>query len=423
MSSRFLLYDNYRQSLTRQRLEEERTRLESEFRQAQKMEVLGHLAGGIAHDFNNMLMVLTSSAELLERTLPPQSKGRPYLEQFQRTTERAAAITRQLLAFSRKQVLDTKPVDLHEVLTESEFMLPRLLGSDVQLTFAHHAARSWMLADPSQLEQLIANLAVNARDAMPFGGSLTISTSNVSHLPASVSASARDDSPLQDFVVLEVTDTGNGMDESTRNHAFEPFFTTKPVGKGTGLGLSAVWALLVARPLGGQDSSWTRNWVPAPRFRIFFPVAQPCSDESTSKVLPQELPEEPHLVSAPHDSDTLTILLVDDGVALRLAVAEYLRSAGHHVLESQSALDALELARHHSSPIDILLTDVVMPQLRGPELARQVRGLQPNIHVIYMSGYAESGMDHEIPPEAAFLQKPFRFATLAEQLKLLPRKA
>ena len=413
-----VLYDNYRQSLTRQRLEEERTRLESEFRQAQKMEVLGQLAGGIAHDFNNMLMVLTGSAELLEATLPPKSKGRPYLEQFQRTTERAAAITRQLLAFSRKQVLDAKPVDLHEVLTESEFMLPRLLGSDVQLTFTHHAARSWLLADSSQLEQVIANLAINARDAMPFGGHLTISTSNAGHLPASISASARGETAQQHWLVLEITDTGNGMDEATRNHVFEPFFTTKPVGKGTGLGLSTVYGIV--RQFGGQiqlDSQLGAGT----RFRIFFPVTQPRSDESALPPPSQEQLQQPAPTSAPPDAAALTILLVDDEVALRLAVAEYLRSVGHHVLDSP--LDALELARHHSAPIDILLTDVVMPELRGPDLARQVRDLQPDIHVIFMSGYAESGMDQQLPPEAAFLQKPFRFATLAEQLKLVPRKA
>jgi signal transduction histidine kinase len=415
-----ILYDNYRQSFTRQRLEEERTRLESEFRQAQKMEVLGQLAGGIAHDFNNMLMVLTSSAELLERTLPARSKARPYLEQFQRTTERAAAITRQLLAFSRKQVLDAKPVDLHEVLTESEFMLPRLLGSDVQLTFAHHAVRSWLLADPSQLEQVIANLAINARDAMPYGGSLAISTSNVAQLPSSISAPVRGDAPQQEWLVLEVADTGSGMDEATRNHVFEPFFTTKPIGKGTGLGLSTVYGIV--RQFGGQIQLDSQLGV-GTRFRIFFPVAQPCPANPDLVAPSQEQHELQHVAPAPHESATLTILLVDDEVALRFAVAEYLRAAGHQVLESQSALDALELARHHSGSIDFLLTDVVMPELRGPELARQVQELHPNIHVIYMSGYAEGGMDQEIPPEAAFLQKPFRFATLTEQLKLLPRKA
>jgi len=384
------------------------------------MEVLGQLAGGIAHDFNNMLMVLTGSAELLEATLPPKSKGRPYLEQFQRTTERAAAITRQLLAFSRKQVLGAKPVDLHEVLTESEFMLPRLLGSDVLLTFAHHAARSWLLADPSQLEQVIANLAINSRDAMPFGGELAFSTSNVDHLPAAISPPSRGQAAQQDWLVLEVTDTGCGMDEATRSHVFEPFFTTKPVGKGTGLGLSTVYGIV--RQFGGQIQLDSQPGA-GTRFRIFFPVSLPPSDEPALPSPPQEQLLHPPLASTPPLSTSLTILLVDDEVALCLAVAEYLRSIGHQVLESQSALDALELARHHSGSIDILLTDVVMPGLRGPELARQVQDLQPDLQVIYMSGYAEGGIDQQIPPEAAFLQKPFRFATLVEQLKLLPRKA
>ncbi len=405
-----VLYDNYRQSLTRERLEGERARLESEFLQAQKMEVLGQLAGGVAHDFNNMLMVLTSSAELLEQTLPAKFGGGPYLEQIQRTTERAAAITRQLLAFSRKQVLDVKPVDLHEILNESEFMLPRLLGSDVQLTFEHHAARSWLQADPSQIELVIANLAINARDAMPFGGKLTISTGNASDLPASICARSRGES-AGEWLVLEVADTGSGMDEATKNRVFEPFFTTKPVGKGTGLGLSTVYGIV--RQFGGQIDLESQLGAGA-RFRIFFPVTAACPGKA--EVQSQDAVE-------PEDSGTQTILLVDDEAALRLAVAEFLRCAGHQVLESQSALDAVELARRHSGRIDVLLTDVVMPELRGPELARQVKLLHPDIRIIYMSGYAEGGLDEEIPPEAAFLQKPFRFATLMEQLKLLPRKA
>jgi two-component system, cell cycle sensor histidine kinase and response regulator CckA len=243
---------------------------------------------------------------------------------------------------------------------------------------------------------------------------------NVSHLPASISTPARGETPQQDWLVLEATDSGSGMDEATRNYVFEPFFTTKPVGKGTGLGLSTVYGIV--RQFGGQiqlDSQLDAGT----RFRIFFPVTQPCSGELAPAAPSQKQQEQPHVTSAPPDSDQLTILLVDDEVALRLAVAEYLGSAGHQILESQSALDALELARHHSDPIDILLTDVAMPELCGPELARQVRELHPNIHVIYMSGYAEGGMDQEIPPEAAFLQKPFRFATLMEQLKLVPRKA
>ena len=274
------------------------------------MEVLGQLAGGVAHDFNNMLMVLTSSPELLERSLPANFSGRGYLEQFQRTTEKAAAITRQLLAFSRKQVLDVKPVDLHEVLTQSEFMLPRLLGADVQLTFEHHAARSWILADPSQLEQVIANLAINARDAMPCGGKLTISTSNAKELPANISTRARSGA-CTEWLVLEVKDTGSGMDEATRNHIFEPFFTTKPVGKGTGLGLSTVYGIV--HQFGGQIQLESQLGA-GTRFAIYFPVTEPLP--SQPKIRPQPKGEL-------QDPGIHTILLVDDEAALRLAVAEF----------------------------------------------------------------------------------------------------
>lgn len=227
-----VLYDSYRQGLKQAAFQKEQKRLETQMRQAQKMEVLGRLAGGVAHDFNNMLMVLGGSAELLERALPAESPARLYLEQIQRTTEKAAAITEQLLAFSRKQVLEFLPMDLHEALTESEFMLPRLLGSDVVLTFSHQAAQSWILSDPSQIEQVVANLAINSRDAMHEDGTLGISTRNASHLPGE--SQPRDnaaDADPQVWVVLEVADSGCGMDEKTRAHIFEPFFTTKPEGK------------------------------------------------------------------------------------------------------------------------------------------------------------------------------------------------
>jgi len=256
-----VLYDNYRQELKHGQLEEQRLRLEGEFRQAQKMEVLGQLAGGIAHDFNNMLMVLSGSTELLEQSLPKGSPSDRYVAQIKRTVEKAAAITRQLLAFSRKPVLEIAPIDLHEVLTDSEFMLPRLIGSDIQLTFSHQAAHSWIRADAAQLEQVIANLAINARDAMPGGGALTISTQNVFSLPEGLGADA-DHTAESGWVVLEVSDTGIGMSEETRAHIFEPFFTTKPEGKGTGLGLPTVYGIVcqfsgyiaVDSPAGRRDA-------------------------------------------------------------------------------------------------------------------------------------------------------------------------
>ncbi|HKI12182.1 MAG TPA: PAS domain S-box protein [Candidatus Acidoferrum sp.] len=407
-----VLYDNYRQSLQRARLERERANLESEFRQAQKMEVLGRLAGGIAHDFNNMLMVLTVSSELLQNYLPPKSPATPYLDQIQRTTERATAITKQLLAFSRKQLIEVRPTDLHEVLTESEFMLPRLLGSDVELTFQHEASCSWIRADAGQLEQVIANLAINARDAMPGGGKLTISTRNSDTLPADISWRPGGVHPTS-WLVLEVRDTGCGMDEQTRNHIFEPFFTTKQVGKGSGLGLSTVYGV-VHQFEGYIDVESQRG--AGTCFRLYFPVCEAAGAQKPSVAIAAE-------PRATEEAQALTIVLADDETALRIPLAEFLRIAGHHVLDSHDPLDVLEMARRHNGCIDVLLTDIVMPGLRGTELARQVAELHPGIQVIYMSGYAEGFPETQIPPEATFLQKPFRFATLLEQLKLIQRKS
>jgi signal transduction histidine kinase len=223
-----VLYDSYRQSLKRSALEQQQKSLESQVRQAQKMELLGRLAGGVAHVFNNMLMVLGGSTELLDRSLPRESPSRLYLDQIQRTIDKATAVTRQLLAFRRKQILDLRPMDLHEALTECEFMLPRLLGAGVELSFHHDAKKSWIVSSPSQVEQLVANLAINASDAMPDGGRLTISTRNTSSvLPNGTGV------PIPgEWVVLEVSDTGCGMDEATRAQIFDPYLHHETGGKG-----------------------------------------------------------------------------------------------------------------------------------------------------------------------------------------------
>ena len=371
------------------------------------MEVLGRLAGGVAHDFNNMLMVLTSCSELLERSLPPNHSAHVYLDQIQHATSRASAVTSQLLAFSRKQVLNIRPMDLHKALTESEFMLRPLLGSDVELTFSPSAPKSWLQCDPTQIEQVVANLAINARDAMPEGGSLTISTRNADSLPPGAEEVP---SMPPEWVVLEVTDTGAGMDEQTRAQIFEPFFTTKPAGKGTGLGLATVYGIV--KQSGGYihvDSAPGRGT----RFELYFPCVQPQTESA------QHTPPPPATKEAAEGG---AILLVDDEAALRQAVAEILRTSGYQVFEAQTASEAVEIAREKKNDIDILLTDIVMPGLRGTELARQVTELHPQIQVVYMSGYAEGFSDTELPPHSTFLQKPFRFATLLEQLKLLRRK-
>lgn len=400
--------ESSREIVKRPEPEEQEAQLERKSWHSQKMEVLGQLSGGIAHDFNNILMVLSSSMELLEKTLPAQSPSTRYVEQMKRTIERATTTTKQLLAFSRKQVLDITLIDLHEVLTDSEFMLPRLLGSDVRLTFQPQAWHSWIQADAAQLEQVIANLAVNARDAMPAGGSLTISTRNTFSLPAGVTINGNG-YRRSGWVVLEVNDTGCGMDEETQAHIFEPFFTTKPEGKGTGLGLPTVYGIM--SQFGGTITVDSRV-DEGTRFQLYFPMQDP-AEQMQAGSLERE---------ANDSTKRLTILLADDEPSLRAAIAEYLRGAGHRVLESQSALDALELARCESGTIDVLLTDVVMPGLRGTELANEVKRLRPDVHVIYISGYAKNLAAAQVPRGAAFLQKPFRLVSLAEQLKLVPRK-
>ncbi|HVS88738.1 MAG TPA: PAS domain S-box protein [Candidatus Acidoferrum sp.] len=404
-----VLYENYRQSLKRTALEEQQKQLEQQVRQSQKMEVLGRLAGGVAHDFNNMLMVISGCSELLERSLPVETPARIYLDQIHRTSQKAAAITKQLLAFSRRQVLEFRPVDLHEALTESEFMLPRLLGSDIQLSFRHEATKSWILSDPAQIEQVVANLAINARDAMPEGGRLSISTRNATQVPANGVEQA---SQTADWVVLEVKDTGGGMDEKTRTQIFEPFFTTKPAGKGTGLGLATVYGIVK------QSSGHIRvESTPGAGtcFEVYFPVVARQEEEVQQVSLPAGVLEEP--------GGGITVLVADDEAALRHTIVEILRSSGYNVLEAQTAEEALEITRQNVGKIDILLTDVIMPGLRGPELARQVKNIQPDAQVVFMSGYAEGLPEAELPPNSAFLQKPFRFATLLEQLKLIRRRA
>jgi two-component system cell cycle sensor histidine kinase/response regulator CckA len=390
----------------------EAKRLASQVRQSQKLEVLGRLAGGVAHDFNNMLMVLDSSTELLERSLPPTSTARLYLDQIQRTSAKAAAITKQLLAFSRKQVVEFRSMDLHAVLSESEFMIPRLLGSDIELSFHHNASQSWIRSDSSQIEQVIANLAINARDAMPHGGRLTISTRNEPHTPHRENAQYQENggSANSPWIVLEVTDNGSGMDEKTRAHIFEPFFTTKPQGKGTGLGLSTVYGIVSQS--GGHIQVYSALGE-GTHFEIFFPVVDSPRNEASHQ------PKTESAESTPH----ATVLLTDDEAALRHAVAEILRQSGYTVLEAPGALDALEFAKSYSGEIEILLTDIVMPGLRGTDLAAQVRKYRPGIKVIYMSGYAEGISETQLPDDAQYLQKPFRFATLLSQLRLTLTKS
>ena len=386
----------------RKKAELERVRLEAQVRQVQKMEVLGRLAGGVAHDFNNLLMVLGGCSELLDKSLPEESRARVYLDQIQRTTEKATAITRQLLAFSRKQVLEVRPMDLHAALAASEFMLPRLLGSDIDLTFRQGATHSWILSDPSQIEQIIMNLAVNSRDAMPEGGRLSISTRNADSVPGGAEN--------RNWVVLEVEDTGTGMDDSTRARIFEPFFTTKLDGRGSGLGLATVYGIVKQS---GANIHVESKVGQGTRFEISFPATE---------VHVKAQADAPPGTNASDSEIDATILVADDEPALRQAIVEILRGSGYKVLEADSSMQALEIARQHLAHLDILLTDIVMPGLRGPELAHRVAKIHPEVQIVYMSGYAEGLPEAQLPENATFLQKPFRFATLLQQLKLVRRR-
>ncbi len=398
-----VLFDNYRQNLKRKSLETEQKNLESQMRQAQKMEVLGRLSGGIAHDFNNVLMVLTGFSELLEQSIPPDSQARKYLSQIQRATERAAGVTKQLLAFSRKQVLELRPINLHEALCDMEIILSHLLGSDVRLEFCLEAAEPWILSDLSQIGQVVANLTINARDAMPEGGSLKIRTWNTDALP---DGADKEPGTPRNWIVLEVADSGIGMDELTRAQIFDPFFTTKPAGKGTGLGLSTVYGIV--KQSGGSilvESAPGKG----SQFKLYFPATE--SGKPALPAVPQAAPAKVSGVGA-------TVLVVEDESALRYTLVEVLQNSSYRVLQAANPVDALEMATQFHGTLDILLTDIVMPGIRGTELARRINALHPETRVIFMSGYAEGLPEKQLPPNAAFLQKPFPFSTLLEQLKL-----
>lgn len=396
-----VLFDDYRQNLTRSATEQKNAALEAHLRQSQNLELLARLSGGIAHDFNNMLMIISGSAELLERSLGPDSQCQAYIQQMQSTATKAAGITRQLLAFSRKQVLDLRDVNLHATLDDSRSMLARLLGPDIQLVVQKEATQCWMRSDPPQLVQVLATLVGNARDAMPSGGRMELRTRNADAPPGSANTSP---SSKCGWLVLEASDTGAGMDKQTLARIFEPFFTTKPPGTASGLGLASAYGVI--RQSGGHVQVQSEPGR-GTRFEIFFPaIAEP--HQHIGDHSPQS--REPHLSGA-------TVLLVDDESALVHAIGEFLRNSGYVVLDALSPQEALQIAKEHPGRIDILVTDVIMPGLRGPELHRQVLSLHSEIQVLFMSGYAEGLPEMQLPSGARFLQKPFRFSALLESLR------
>jgi two-component system, cell cycle sensor histidine kinase and response regulator CckA len=384
----------------------DRKQLEEQLRHSQKMEAVGRLAGGIAHDFNNLLMVIQGYADLLAERLPAGDGLRRNAEQIQTAAQRASSLTRQLLAFSRKQMLAPSVISIHSVVNDMEKILRRLIGEDVQLE-THSVDDLWLVkADRSQIEQVIMNLAVNARDAMPNGGRLMIETANV-ELDASFSQHAVVMSPGK-YVMLAVTDNGCGMDAQTQAHLFEPFFTTKEKGKGTGLGLATVYGIV--KQSGGYI------WVYSePGRGTTFKVYLPRIEEEVSKSRTSD--DVTGVKAARAGSET--VLLVEDEEGVRQLTREYLETNGYTVIQAADGHSALELARAHQGTIHLLVTDVVMPGISGRELAERVAKIRPGLRTLYMSGYTDQAvMQHGmLESGSVLLQKPFTMDALSTKLR------
>ena len=376
--------------------------LQKQFEHAQKMEAVGRLAGGVAHDFNNLLMIISGYAQLLDESSADPKKVVEYATRIQDASSKAATVTRQLLAFSRKQVLEPTVLDLSYVVKDLAKMLPRLLGEDVETVMELDPQVGTVRADRGQIEQVIMNLAVNARDAMPQGGRLTIATSNVA-LDASYYQGV--EVPPGQYVLLAVSDTGIGMDAETQVHIFEPFYTTKEAGKGTGLGLATVYGIVK------QSNGFI--WVYSEPdkgsiFKIYLPRVDAAADSDES-LQPVQVPS----------TGTETILLVEDEAVLRNVCRVYLESKGYTVLEAGNAKEAMKICQSHDRPIHVLITDIVMPGLGGLELAKSALELRPALSVVLVSGYTDRPLDREAISFGKFLQKPFSFDALARTVRSL----
>ena len=388
----------------RKQAEEQFKQLEEQFRHAQKMEAVGRLAGGIAHDFNNLLMVIRSYAEILEDGLPAKAPERRNTQAILHAAGRAATLTSQMLAFSRKQVLSPVPLNLNDAVSESAKMLQRLIGEDIELRVTPAASLWTVRADPDQIAQVLMNLGVNSRDAMPLGGILTLDTRNVTASPSLIERH-----PFivpGDYAVLSVTDTGTGISKQVQERMFEPFFTTKSVGKGTGLGLSSVYGIvkqsggyLLCESEPGQGAC----------FSIYLPRIQ-------HELSEEELYQANWLLHG-HE----TILVVEDEEALRESMGQFLTGLGYTVLAAESGQQALAIADQYREPIHLMISDVVMPKMSGRELAQLLADLRPKMKTIFMSGYIDDVIErHGVQMDGvAFLQKPFSLAVLARKLRTL----
>jgi len=381
----------------------ERKKIEKQLRLAHRMEAIGRLAGGIAHDFNNLLAVIIGCADIVDEALPPGDSMADKITMIKKAGNSAADLVRQLLAFSRQQMLQPRVLDLKEILERTQATLQRLIGDDIRLTVSIEKSLGYIEADPGQIEQVILNLALNARDAMPKGGRLTITASNV-ELDESYKKKHEPVVPGK-YVMLAVEDTGCGMDSKTQLRIFDPFFTTKEVGKGTGLGLATVYGIV--KQTGGYI--WVYSEVDQGTvFKIYLPRI-----EKTLQPVEQKAAELPVL------KGWETILFAEDSESLREMGREYLQSIGYTVLPAASGKEALQQAKDFGKTIHLLVTDVVMPELNGPDLARQIVALRPEIKVIFTSGYTSETLAQRgsLDPSVAYIQKPYRPKALARRIR------
>jgi nitrogen-specific signal transduction histidine kinase/CheY-like chemotaxis protein len=377
----------------------ERRQMEELLRQSQKMEAIGRLAGGIAHDFNNILTIITGYSQLLLQGGLEEVVARDYLLQILTAANRAGSLTQQILAFGRKQILAPTKLDLNVILRDSKEMVKRLVGERINITYELSPRIGRVTVDPNQMVQVLLNLAANARDAMPTGGQLAVKTAGVT-LDAST-AIGLGDLPAGPYVVWSVQDSGCGVPSDDLAHLFEPFFTTKEVGKGTGLGLAAVYGI-IRQSHGAVSAS-----------------SQVGSGTTISIYLPAEAePAPPALTKSIPRPNGWTILLVEDDEAIRRMIQVFLEQKGYTVLEACDGLSALEAAQAHRGAIDLLMSDVVMPGMSGPQLALELRRHQPDLKLLFMSGFARDPKDFEQidPASLYFLKKPFRISAAAETI-------
>jgi signal transduction histidine kinase/ActR/RegA family two-component response regulator len=392
-------FDRMRVSL--QKTQGEQKQLEERLRQAHKMEAVGRLAGGVAHDFNNLLTIIRGHSDLLLDRIGAGESYRNSIEQIQKAAGRAVSMTRQLLAFSRMQVLQPRVLDLNAVVADMGKMLPRLIGEHIEYTFQPAPKLSPVKADPGQIEQVILNLVVNSRDAMPNGGKITVRTLGV-EIDEFQAASRPPMTPGQ-FVLLSVADTGHGMDEKTKTHIFEPFFTTKEVGKGTGLGLATVYGIV--KQSGGYI--WVESELgKGTCFEIYLPQVAEKVTHGDGEAKPSPVPR-----------GTETILVVEDESGVRELTCEFLKISGYSVLQAQNGTEALEIVAHYTGKIHLVLTDVVMPRMSGSELAERVKAIKPDTKILFMSGYSEYSGNGLKAPQFPILQKPFSISALVSKVR------